>query len=73
MSLFTTAKSVGSAVYPLVIQRLLDEIGSNWTMRTIGYLNFTLRLLATMFMRPQRQSSFARPLKLLEVFMLRAD
>ncbi|OKL56113.1 hypothetical protein UA08_08682 [Talaromyces atroroseus] len=70
MSLVTTATSVGSAIYPLVIPRLLDEIGFGWTMRTIGFLNLTLFLTATICMRPKKQPPAQRPLKLLELSML---
>ena len=54
MATATVGSGLGSALYPLIFQRLVRQVGFGWAMRTMGFLSFAMCLFALAVLRPRK-------------------
>lgn len=52
--ILTTGSSVGGVVYPILVSRLIDDVGFPWAMRTCGFLILFLMIIAILTIKPFR-------------------
>lgn len=53
IALATTGNSAGGALYPLMVQQMLPELGFGWTMRVLGFINLACLAIVLALMRPR--------------------
>ena len=50
--LATSGASIGGTVYPIILRKLLDEVGFAWATRTLGFITFGTLGLVFLITRP---------------------
>lgn len=60
--------SLGGLIFPIMVQRLVVEIGFGWTMRTCAFLILALLIVANLFIK-SRIPPHPRPVKLMDFIM----
>lgn len=50
--ILTSGSSLGGVVYPIMVTRLVEEVGFPWAMRTCGFLILFLMIIAIFTIRP---------------------
>lgn len=58
--LAAAGSSFGGIIYPIVLYRLVNEIGFPWSVRTIGFLNLVTLIPSILFLRQRTRPAKAR-------------
>lgn len=64
MGLVSAGSSLGGVIFPIMVSRLIPQIGFGWAMRTCAFLILALLLFANLTVR-SRIAPMKRPLSLL--------
>ena len=60
--------SLGGVIFPIMVSRLVVEVGFGWTMRICAFLILALLIVANLFIK-SRIPPHPRPVKLLDFIM----
>ncbi|KAF3766364.1 hypothetical protein M406DRAFT_38721 [Cryphonectria parasitica EP155] len=75
-----TGSSIGGVIFPILVARLISEIGFPWAMRTCGFLILFLLIIANLTVRgfyppsphPVSATQLAKPLKEVDFLLITA-
>jgi MFS family permease len=78
IGLAAAGSSLGGVLFPIIVARMIDEVGFGWAMRTCAFLILGLMIFANLSLRsripptkrPFRIMAFIYPLKELPMFLL---
>jgi MFS family permease len=68
LGIASTGNSAGSMIYPIIVQKLLPQLGFPWTVRVLGFLNLGLLMLVIVFMKPRLPPRKSGPIVDLSAF-----
>ncbi|KXT00034.1 hypothetical protein AC578_4871 [Pseudocercospora eumusae] len=60
MGIAVSGSALGGVIYPIVLNRLITEIGFPWAVRVIGFMAFGMLLIPIIFMRQRIRPPKAR-------------
>lgn len=62
MGLAATGSSIGGVIYPIVLKRLIDQIGLRWAIRVVAFIMLATLIIPMAVMRPRLPPRKSGPL-----------